>query len=64
MGNVRSLGNKMDKIAVLVSECSVTCFMETSCFPCSTATVNKTIWVNTDVERSCQKKGGGIMLVF
>ena len=71
MGNMRSLGNKMDELAVLIKtqrehrECSVLCFTETwlhSHIPDHSVAVPgfSTVWADRDVISSGKKKGGGI----
>ena len=71
MGNVRSLGNKMDELAALVQtqresrEASITCFMVTwlySLIPDHSMSVPgfMTVRADRDFVTSGKKKGGGI----
>ena len=73
MGNVKSLGNKTDELAVLIKiqreyhECSVLCFMETwlhSHIPDHSVAVPgfSTVRADMDVISSGKKKGRGIAL--
>ena len=73
MGNVRSLGNKMDELPALIKtqreyhECSVLCLTETwlhSHIPDHSVTVPgfSTVRVDRDMISSGKKKGGGIAL--
>ncbi|KAK0147903.1 hypothetical protein N1851_012364 [Merluccius polli] len=73
LGNVRSLGNKMDKLSALVKtqreyrECSIFCFSETwlhSHIPDSSVEVPSYSLIRgeRDCSKSRKKKGGGLAL--
>jgi len=73
MGNVRSLGNKTDKLKALVKtqreycDCSIFCFSETwlhSHIPdyCLEVPGYSLVWRDRDLSKSRKKKGGGIAL--
>ena len=73
MGNMRSLGNKMDELGTLIKtqreyrECSILCFMETWLhlhFLDHSAAVHgfRTVWADRDIIRRGRKKRGGTAL--